>query len=376
MRDDPSVPHQTFALGSLAEALPDVAVIDLGPDHPTRAGLVRIRLRHNNSTVYAADVQPGALHRGAEMIFEVREYRQLLSLANRHDWQAPFFGELLIARLVEESLGIATSQRVRWLRVLLAEHFRIISHVAYLSFVEITLKGDLGGSRHARANLLERSLELTGNRVHPMVVRLGGSAADLTPGWAQRERHALDEVRGWAAELGAALEADGRWRGLAVTPDAIIRGYGLTGPAARAAGHDLDLRRTGLPDDLAGLLDVPTESAGDAHTRFAVLVSQLHESCRLIEACLDGLPEGPVGQQLPKVIKVPEGDWYASVEAPWGHAGAFLVSRGDKAPWRLKLRTPSFNQVSAWSAVLPGCPLEDLPAALASLPYVAGDLDK
>lgn len=196
MRDDPSVPHQTFALGSLAEALPDVAVIDLGPDHPTRAGLVRIRLRHNNSTVYAADVQPGALHRGAEMIFEVREYRQLLSLANRHDWQAPFFGELLIARLVEESLGIATSQRVRWLRVLLAEHFRIISHVAYLSFVEITLKGDLGGSRHARANLLERSLELTGNRVHPMVVRLGGSAADLTPGWAQRERHALDEVRG------------------------------------------------------------------------------------------------------------------------------------------------------------------------------------
>ena len=107
----------------------------------------------------------------------------------------------------------------------------------------------------------------------PMVVRLGGSAADLTLCWAQRERHALDEVRGWAAELGAALEADGRWRGLAVTTDAIIRGYGLTGPAARAAGHDLDLRRTGLPDDLAGLLDVPTESAGDAHTRFAVLVS-------------------------------------------------------------------------------------------------------
>lgn len=370
--------EQTVALGSLAAALPGVTILDLGPDHPTHAGLVTLSVRHNGEVVASADPKPGALHRGAEMLFEVREYRQLLSLANRHDWQAPVFGELLVAVAVEESLGIEVGERARWLRAVLSEHFRILSHLAYLSFVEHTLGGDAATVRTLREILLAQSLALTGNRVHPMVVRLGGLAADVTPGWVRDERAVLHRVLQGADELAAALTSAGRWHGLAVTPPEVVEGYGLTGPAARAAGRDLDLRRRGgLPSSgLAGLLDPPQEGPGDAYTRFAVLIAQLCESCRLIEACLDGLPEGPIAQPLPKVIKVPEGDWYASLEAPWGHAGAFLVSRGDKAPWRLKLRTPSFNQVSAWPAVLPGTRLEDLPAAIASLPYVAGDLDK
>lgn len=370
----------TIGFGSLAAGLPGVTALDLGFTHPLRAGLIILDATFDKNILTRVNTQPGGLHRGVEKLFEVRDYRQALSLANRHDWQAPIFGEILLARTVEDSLGVSVPQRAAWLRVLLAEHFRIGSHLAYLSYLEHDQVRGPGPAEAGRAAVLDQNLALTGNRVHPMFVRLGGLTDDVTGDWLRAERDLTLTIRGIAAELRQRFDqAIPRLTGLAVTSPEVIAGFGLTGPVSAAAGIDLDLRRRDplLDDGLRALLDDrPAGGAGDASARFGVLLDQLEESCRLIEAVIDGLPSGPVSVRLPKVVRVPEGDFHQAVEAPWGHAGMFLVSRGQKTPWRLFLRTPGFAHLSAWDAVLPGTPLERLADAVASLPAVSGDVTK
>ena len=330
-----------------------------------------------------ADPRPGALHRGAELILGARDYRQALSLANRHDWQAPFFGEWALARLVEDALGVEVPERARWVRVILAEHTRVASHLAYLSFVAHRLgRADLR-TDNVREALRARTGELTGNRLHPMAVRLGGVACDILPAWAAEERATLAAASGIATRLREAL-GDGLGAGVAVVTPAHVDAFGLAGPIARASGVTTDLRRhtdrggghespwVGLGDLLS--TDAPT--TGDAHARFEHLAAEVLASAAMVDRLLDGVPEGPLTAHLPKVVKLPEGDWSAAVEAPLGRAGIVVTSRGEKTPWRLRLRTASFANVSAWVAVLPGTAVDDLDVALASLPWVAGDLDK
>ncbi len=379
---DRSVDEQRkrYAVGSLAAGI-EAELIDLGVHHPSHAGLLVLDVDTVGGVVTRLRVKSGLMHRGAEMLFEVRDYRQVLSLANRHDWQAPYFGEWLVARAVEESLGIEPPPRARALRVLLAEHFRIASHLAYLTIPAFTRSGERGVIVELREAFLEQNFALTGNRVHPMVIRLGGLAEDATPAWLAAEQVLLSRLLGLAERLdrelagptGEALVS------LAEVTAHHVGAFGLTGPTARAAGVELDLRRHDREySAVASLLDprAAPGAAGDARARFGVLISQLRESVRLIGAVADDLTDGPVSQHLPKVIKVPEGDYWQQVEAPLGHAGVLLVSRGEKTPWRLALRTPSFNQVSSWEQVLLGCPADRLAEAIASLPYVIGDLDK
>ncbi|MFZ1409964.1 MAG: NADH-quinone oxidoreductase subunit D [Micropruina sp.] len=369
-------------IGSLGQASGD-SPIDLGPTHPGRAGMLALQVAVSQGIVRELDVEPGALHRGAEMLFEVRDYRQILGLANRHDWQAPFFGELLMAVVVEESLGVEIPERALWLRTLLAEHFRIVSHLAYLTFSRFKFLGTAETTDSLRELLRFHISSTTGNRVHPMAVRLGGMGADPTAEWLKAERDLCRKVAREAEDL-RELMGSRRHRaaaaGLAPITASQVAEYGLSGPIGRASGVDQDLRRR-KPSlayaRLASVFDGPrAEASGDAQARFEALADEVLESVRLIEACIDALPAGAVAVQMPKVVKMPEGDAYAELEAPLGRAGVFVVSRGDKTPWRVKLRTPSFANVSAWGAVLPGCPVDLLDVAIASLPYVAGDLDK
>jgi NADH-quinone oxidoreductase subunit D len=153
--------------------------------------------------------------------------------------------------------------------------------------------------------------------------------------------------------------------------------YGVSGPVARASGIDLDLRRDD-PYLAYASLEVPVVlgSGGDAAVRFDCLLRQVAVSLDLASTCLDRLPEGPVNVRLPKNLRVPVGATYAWTEAPSGVAGHYLVSRGATTPWRLAMRTASFNNVAALPAVLPGCRVQDLPAVLASFFFVVGDVDK
>ncbi len=359
-------------------------LLDLGPDHPSRAGLLELRLWTEDETITSAEVVVGAMHRGAEKLFEVRDYRQILMLADRHDWQAPFAGELGVALTCERMLGLEVPRRAVWLRTLLAEHTRILSHLGFLGYVSHRL------ARPNRAAVVRELLRtstqrLTGNRIHPMANRIGGLAVDADDDWLDGELATMIEVGDLVAELlGLIASSEFAWEsaGVAVLDRATIDAYGVSGPAARASGVALDLRRgesyLAYPD-LQEVLDVSElTSTGDASARFALLAYEVQASVRLVRACAARLRDepGPVAVKLPQILKLPEGETYLATEAPLGMAGFFLVSRGEKTPWRLKLRTPSFNNVASLEALLPGVAVDRLETSLASMGYVVGDIDK
>jgi len=376
-------------VGSLGPGmLPDAAaeppagtvLLDLGPDHPGGTGLLDLQLWTEDDRVTRAEVTVGALHRGAEKLFEVRDYRQIGMLADRHDWQAPFFGELGVALLGEQLLGLEVPERATWLRTLLAEHTRLLSHLGHLARAASRLPAPV--DLHPLRELLRRqTLRLTGNRIHPMVARIGGLTVDADGSWLTEERRLAVEAARLGEQLAPTLATLPEAQGLAVLAPHLVPGYGLSGPVARASGVGLDLRSSAPAlayPALADLLAPSPWTAGDAAARSATLAHELTVSAALVEACADRLPAvaGPVAVRLGKIVKLPEGEGYLALEAPLGIAGFFVVSRGEKTPWRLALRTPSFSNVCALETLLVGVPVTGLETALASIGYVVGDLDR
>jgi NADH-quinone oxidoreductase subunit D len=378
-------------VGSVAPGvLPDAAagppqgtlVLDLGPDHPSGAGLLELALWTDDGVVTAAEVRVGALHRGAEKLFEVRDYRQIGMLADRHDWQAPFFGELGVALVCEQMLGLEVPPRAVWLRTLLAEHTRLLSHLGFLTHP--TAGHPVLDPRPLRERLREQTRRLTGNRIHPMVARIGGLSVDADPAWLAAETTLAAEVHDLAERTATWLDAaDPAVVGVGLAPvaAATVAAHGLSGPVARASGVALDLRAAApvlAYAELAHLLRPAPTTDGDAAARFRTLAAELADSARLVAACAARLADlpGPVEVRLGKIVKLPEGEHYLALEAPLGLAGFFVVSRGEKTPWRFKLRTPSFSNVAALEPVLVGVPVVALETALASIGYVVGDVDR
>lgn len=374
----------------------DAAILplSLGPHHPSGHGRFQLLVTLVEDRIATAEPMIGQLHRGAEKLFENRDYRQLMMLANRHDWLAGFGAELGMALLIEERLGIEVPPRATWLRTLLAELERVHSHLVFLA--EFPLAGQSLSERRPdlelprlREALLQLWDEACGARIHPMYARIGGLNEDVPRGWSGHVQAVLDQIGARLPALIDLLKTDddlcGQTVGVGVLRPEAAASYGVTGPAARAAGLDLDLRRDaaylGYPELFSanGPGRVCTATGGDAHDRLTVLADQVRVSLDLVEACLvrlSALPPGPVNVRLPSVVRVPEGDSYAATENPNGCNGYYLVSRADQVPWRVKLRTASFNNVAALSAVLPGTRLADLPAVLATFLIVLGDVDK
>ncbi len=351
-------------VGAAALTRSDIT-LELGPHHPSTHGSLRLRLVLDGDVVVSAEPLVGALHRGAEKLFEARDYRQVLMLANRHDWLAAFNNEVGIALAVERLLGMEVPARATWLRTLLCELNRVLSHLMFLGH----LSPDFVRLREPLQAVLE---EATGGRIHVVYTRVGGVHEDVPAGWVSRCASAVAAVRSGlpSPDLSPLV-------GLGLLSVADALSYGVSGPVARASGLDVDLRRDD-PYLSYGSLDVPvvTRSVGDAADRFACLLEQVGVSLDLALQCLERLPSGPVNVKLPKTVRAPEGSTYAWTENPSGIAGYYLVSRGAPTPWRLAMRTASFSNVSALPAVLPGSRVQDLPGVLASFFFVVGDIDR
>ena len=359
-------------------------VINLGPGHPSGHGMLRLRLTMDGGLITAAEPVIGFVHRGAEKLFEVRDYRQIIVLANRHDWLGAFASELGVVLAAERLAGIEVPPRAVWARTLLAELNRVLSHLAFLSSYppEIAAAAEFAGRV-----LIQRVMEeISGGRMHYMFNRVGGLKEDPPAGWLGRVHAAAAEVRAALPVIGAVVRQHDGFRAATrdvgrVTSEQVLQ-YGVSGPAARASGVSFDLRRDEpylAYGELAGRLPVVTRAEGDCLARFECLLEQVSVSLELVDACasrLAALPAGPVCARLPKVFKVPEGHTYAWTENPAGLNGYFLVSRGGKTPWRLKLRTASFSNVQVLSEVLPGSRVADLPAILGSMFFVVGDMDR
>jgi NADH-quinone oxidoreductase subunit D len=322
------------------------------------------------------------MHRGSEKLFEARDYRQIMMLANRHDWLSAFTSELAIALAIEAATGITPPERATWTRTLLAEANRAAVAFAFLGAV-LPEAADRVRVLAARELLVDAQERATGGRVHPMFTRIGGIAAPLGTDVLAHYADVVAELRAAHPRTTAATlpHAEGL-RGLArVSRDAAI-GFGASGPVARASGLDLDLRRDDpylAYGELSGLLTVPTREEGDAAARYEVLVEEVLVSLTLMDACIERLLElgaGPIDVRLPKTVRVPESLTHSWIEGPLGISGTLLASIGDKTPWRLKIRSASFNNVQAMSAALPGTRLDDLAEAVMSFFFVVGDVDR
>ena len=369
-------------------------LINLGTSHPSAHGMLRLRLTLDGDRISAAEPEIGFMHRGAEKLFEARDYRQIIVLANRHDWLGAFASELGVVLAAERLAGIEVPPRAVWARTMLAELNRALSHLAFLSSYppEIAaVAGEPGAAAAARAAFGAREAiqsimeEISGGRMHYMFNRVGGLKEEIPAGWLARARRVIDEVRAALPVIGGTLAQDGfreRTRGIGVLTPAQVRQYGVSGPAARACGVDFDLRRDEpylAYAELAGVLRVPVRAEGDCLARFECLRDQLAVSLDLAQQCagrLASLPQGPLSARLPKVFKVPEGHAYAWTEGPLGLSGYYLVSRGGKTPWRLKLRSASFSNMAVLPEMLPGHRVADLAAVLGSLFFVVGDMDR
>jgi NADH-quinone oxidoreductase subunit D len=363
-------------------------LINLGPSHPSAHGMLRLRLALDEDRIVAAEPEIGFMHRGAEKLFEARDYRQIIVLANRHDWLGAFASELGVVLAAERLAGIEVPARAVWARTLLAELNRALSHLAFLSAYPPEIAADptgAGAAFQAREALQSVMEDISGGRMHYMFNRVGGLKEEIPAGWLSRACRAADAVRAALPVIGSPVGQDlfaERTRGIGVLGAAQVRQYGVSGPAARASGVDFDLRRDEpylAYGELAGTLRVPTRAEGDCLARFECLLGQLEVALDLVTECarrLAGLPRGPLSARLPKAFKVPEGHVYAWTEGPLGLSGYYLVSHGGKTPWRLKLRSASFSNLAVLPDLLPGHRLTDLAAILGSLFFVVGDMDR
>jgi NADH-quinone oxidoreductase subunit D len=380
----------TVGVGAGGLATADM-VLNIGPQHPATHGVLRLRLVVDGERIITAEPIIGYMHRGAEKLFEVRDYRQITVLANRHDWLSAFSNELGVVLAVESMLGMEVPERAVWARMLLAELNRVLNHLMFLGSYPLEL-GAITPIFYAfreREELQTVMEEVSGGRMHYMFNRVGGLLHDLPAGWLGRVEATIEDVRGRLPDLESMLVGNeivhARTLGVGVLSAETVAAYGVSGPIARASGLDVDLR--GDTPYLAydqvfssgGPGRVVTRTQGDSLARLEVLLVQVHVSLDIAQHCvgvLGSLPQGPINVKLPKVVRVPEGETYYATENPLGFNGYYLVSRGDKTPWRLKLRSASFNNVSVLSETLPGNLISDMVAILGSMFFVVGDIDK
>lgn len=378
--DRPEV--RTVAIGSGGLATADM-VLNIGPQHPATHGVLRLRLVVDGERVLRAEPVIGYMHRGFEKLAEARDYRQIMALCNRHDWLSAFNNELGVAIAVERMMGLEVPERAEWIRVLMAEWNRILNHLMFVgSFgLELGAITPVFFSFREREDIQALMEAATGGRLHFSYTRVGGVKEDLPKGFLAGSAEMVATMRVRNREYRDLLEGNeifrARTRGVGVVSQALALDHGVSGPTLHATGIAEDTRVT-EPYSVYGRLDVPvpTRANGDSYDRFSILLDRIDASCHIIEQALDHITPGPVNQKLPKIVKAPEGEIYVRTENPLGQCGYYLVSDGKKNPWRLKMRTPSFNNISMLPTLLEGTLLADMIAILGSVFFVVGDVDR
>ncbi|MGH9263495.1 MAG: NADH-quinone oxidoreductase subunit D [Acidimicrobiales bacterium] len=358
--------------------------LNLGPQHPATHGTLRIVARLDGEQVVQADVVCGYMHRGYEKLVEVRTYPQINTLINRIDWLSSFANEVPFILAAEQLMEVEAPPRAQWLRTVFFELSRIANITLFIGEMGVQL-GALTPVFFAfrdREHVLNLIEEATGGRFHPNYDRIGGLKDDLPKGWIAETRDAMRRIRGYCDELEDLLMGneifEARTRGVGVIPADVAMSYGLSGANARASGIDWDLRRD-EPSPLAwNEVDwkVWTHPDGDSFARYWVRLQETREATRIVDQLLDGLPSGPIQAKVPRIIKVPAGEAWAHTENPLGEMGYYVVSQGGLGPFRVKIRSASFHNISIVPWLLKGVYVPDIITILASLYFILGDIDR
>jgi NADH-quinone oxidoreductase subunit D len=358
--------------------------LNIGPQHPATHGTLRIVARLDGEQVIWAEPVAGYMHRGYEKLTEVRTFPQVTTLINRIDWLGSFANEVPFILACEKLMDVEAPPRAQYIRTILFELSRIANVSLFLGDLGVQL-GALTPvfyafrDREYVLNLIEGA---TGGRFHPNFDRIGGLKDDLPKGWIDETKAVMKKMRRFCDEMEELLIGNeiyqARTRGIGVIPPEVALSYGLSGANLRGSGVDWDLRRD---QQLAMAWDkcdwkVWTHPDGDVFARVWVRLQETREATKIVDQLVDSLPSGPIMAKVPRIIKVPEGEAWVSTENPLGEMGYYVVSRGDIGPFRVKIRTASFNNISIASWVLRGVYVPDIIAILASLYFILGDIDR
>ncbi len=421
--------REVFAGGSdweqvVSGATEDTLVINMGPQHPSTHGVLRLVLELDGETVLSCRPVIGYLHTGIEKNIEVRNWTQGVTFVTRMDYLAPFHNELAYCLSVERLLGTEAPERAQTIRVLLCELNRISSHLVWLatSGMELgALSVMLYGFRE-REVILDLFEMITGLRMNHAYIRPGGLIQDLPAQAPEAVRAFCSDFLRKVDEYETLLSANPIWmernRGIGVLDAASAVALGVTGPVLRAAGVRHDLR---VAQPYSGYeqydFEVPVADTADAYGRYVVRIAEMRESVRIVRQALDRLKPGPVMVEDPKIawparlalgpdgmgnaqdyirtimgesmeslihhfklvtegFKVPAGQTYVAVESPRGELGYHVLSDGGTRPWRVHVRDPSFANLQALPAMVEGGLVADVVAALASVDPVMGGVDR
>jgi NADH-quinone oxidoreductase subunit D len=359
-------------------------ILNLGPQHPATHGTLRLVVRLDGERVLAADPVIGYMHRGYEKLTEVRSYPQITTLINRIDWLSSFANEVPFIHGAEKLMNIEAPPRAQYIRTILTELSRIATFVLFLGEMGLqvgALTPAFWGFRD-REHVLNLIEGATGGRFHPNFNRIGGIKDDLPWGWINETRNVMKIVIDACVDFEDILAGneifEARTRSIGIIPGALGAAYGVSGSNLRASGVDWDLRRDGKPYLAYPEIDfkVWTHPDGDSWSRYWVRLQETRESALMVLQLLDQLPSGPIMAKVPRIIKVPEGEIWVETENPLGQMGYYIVSKGATGPFRVKIRSASFSNVSILPWLLRGVYVPDVITILASLYFILGDIDR
>ena len=386
----------------------EIMTINMGPHHPSTHGVLRVILELDGEVVVNAIPDIGYLHRGVEKLSESKKYLQVLPLTDRLDYLASGSNNLAYILAVEKLLGLEAPRRAQYIRTIIAELTRIMSHLLWLG----THAADVGAmtmlfyGMREREDILDIIEMTTGARLMPTYFRPGGVVSDIPEGFETRVKDFVDKFDVKINEYERLLTKNRIWMtrtknvGCISREDAIS--LGLSGPAMRASGVDWDIRRD-EPYEVYDELDfeIPVLPEGDVYARYMVRLREMRQSSRMLRQLLDGLPEGPYIERSPKYVfpdkerledsieamihhfklvvdglAPPEGEVYSTIEAPKGEIGFYIVSDGSPKPYRLRIRPPSFVNLQSLLTMSKGNMLADVVAIIGSLDIVLGEIDR
>jgi NADH-quinone oxidoreductase subunit D len=383
-------------------------IINMGPQHPSTHGVLRLILELQGETVLRSKPVIGYLHTGMEKTAEELTYLQGPTNVTRMDYAAPLFNELVFSMAVEELLGIEVPPRATWIRMLMCELNRISSHLLFLATngMDLGAVGMMLYGWREREEVLRFFEKVTGLRMNHNYIRPGGVAADLPPGWQDDIGGILDVLPGRLAEFDTLMTGQPIWRdrtqgvGSLTTEEAIA--LSATGPVLRSTGYAWDLRRA-MPylayEEVD--FDIVVGTYGDTFDRYAIRLNEVRESMRIVEQCVERMPAGDHRLQDKKVtpppraridasmealihhfkiftegFKVPEGETYVAVESPRGELGCYLVSDGGPRPVRVHIRDPSFVNLQCLPHLMRGGLIADAVAVISSIDPIMGGVDR
>jgi NADH-quinone oxidoreductase subunit D len=340
-------------------------------------------LELDGEVITKAEPVIGYMHRAAEKLAEYRDARQVLVLMNRHDWISAFNNELGWTIAVERLAGIEVPERAQWIRTMFAEWNRVLSHLMFMGSYPL----ELGAMTPIFYAFIEREMiqalmeSATGARMHFSYIRPGGLKDDLPRGFLKQSADVLKHVRKKLQDFENLVMGNeivhARTKNVGILPRETAIAFGCSGPVLQASGVPMDPRKDEPYEKYDEVeFQVPVGSRGDSYDRLWVLSQRMYQSCNIIEQCMDKLPAGEyIAPKLPKTIKL-DGEVYVRTENPLGLMGYYLIGNGKPEPYRMKMRTASFSNVSVLPAMLPGTLVPDLIAILGSVFFVVGDVDR